>query len=66
MAKLCGIKKRLEDKGIDEKLKKEIIGNGNLIGVTERMERLLEPKMMHEILDSCACLGSREYISMWE
>ena len=34
MAKLYGIKKRLEDKGIDEKLKKEIIGNGNLIGIT--------------------------------
>jgi len=30
------------------------------------MERLLEPEMMHEILDSCACLGSKEYIKMCE
>ena len=63
---MYGIKKRLEDKGIDETLKKEIIGNGNLVGATERMERLLEPEMMHEILDSCACLGSKEYLKICE
>jgi|GEM_PF-505397 len=66
MAKLYGIKKRLEDKDIDEKLRKEIIGNGNLIDVIERMEKLLEPEMMYEILDSCACLGSKEYLKMCE
>ena len=66
MARLYGIKKRLVDNGIDEKLKKEMIGNGNLIGIIERMEKLLEPEMMYEILDSCACLGSKEYIKTCE
>ena len=66
MARLYGIKKRLSDNGIDETLRKEIIGNGNLIGIIERMESLLEPEMMHEILDSCACLGSKEYLKTCE
>ena len=30
------------------------------------MEKLLEPEMMYEILDSCACLGGKEYIKICE
>jgi hypothetical protein len=66
MARLYGIKKRLEDKGIKEKLKKEIIGNGDLIGIIERMEKLLDFEMMYEILDSCGCGGGKEYIKKCE
>jgi len=61
VARVYGIKKRLEQNNIDKKLIKEIIGNENLIDVITRMETSLDYDMMHECLDSCACLGSKEY-----
>ena len=62
MARVYGIKKRLEQRGFDEASIKEIIGNGNLIGIIERMEKLLEYDVMQEILDSCACGGGSVFI----
>ena len=62
MARIYGIKKRMAGYGFDEKRIKEIIGNGDLVDVIARMETLLEPGMMHEILDSCACLGGQKYL----
>ena len=66
MAKVYGIQKRLEKNNVDGGLVKEIIGNGDLINAIEKMEKLLEPEMMHEILDSCACKGSKEFIKQCE
>jgi hypothetical protein len=61
MARVYGIKRRLTDRGYDEKFIKEVIGNSNLIGIIERMEKLLEPEITHEILDSCGCGGGKEF-----
>lgn len=61
MARVYGIKKRLEQNNIDKKLIREIIGNEDLVEVITRMETSLDSDMMYEILDSCACLGSKEY-----
>ena len=66
MARVLGIKKRLEQKGFDEAAIKKIIGNGNLIGIIERMEKLLDYDVMQEILDSCACGGGSAYIKHCE
>ena len=63
MARVYGIKNGLAENGIDDKTIKEIIGNGNLIDVIERMERTLGYDTMHQILDSCACGGGKKYIS---
>lgn len=62
MARVYGIKKKLEKNNIEKKLIKEIIGNENLVDVITRMEALLNYDIMYEILDSCACLGSKEYL----
>lgn len=62
MARIYGIKRKLAKNNIDEKIIKEIIGNGNLVDVIVRMEKLLDPDMMHEILDSCACGGGAEFL----
>ena len=61
MARVEGIKKSLVKKGYDEKTIKEIIGNGNLVNVIERMENTLDSGVMQEILDSHACSGGKEY-----
>lgn len=61
MARVEGIKKSLVKKGVDDKTTKEIIGNGNLINVIERMEKTLDSNTMQEILDSHACSGGKEY-----
>lgn len=66
MAKVYSIKKRLEKNNIDEKLIKEIIGNGDLVNIITRMEELLEPDMMYQILDSCGCTGGKEYLKQCE
>lgn len=55
MARVYGIQKKLADSNIDEKLAKEIIGNGDLVDIIIRMEKLLEPEMTFQILDSSAC-----------
>jgi len=62
MAHVYGIKKRLEKFGIAEKTAKEIIGNGNLIDITAKMETSLEPDMMIQILESCACGTAKKYL----
>ena len=61
MARVYGIKKRLEQNNIDKKLIREIIGNEDLIEVITRMETSLDSDIMYECLDSCACLGSKGY-----
>ena len=66
MARIYGIKKRLEQNNIDGKMIKEIIGNGDLINTVTKMEQLLDHDMMVEILDSCACLGGREFLRQCE
>jgi len=66
MARVYGIKKGLAQNNVDEKRIKEIIGNENLTGVIVRMEKLLDPGMMHEILDACACGGGKEFIKSCE
>lgn len=55
MARVYGIRKKLAEQNIDEKLVKEIIGNGDLVDIITRMEKLLDPKTTYQILDSCAC-----------
>ena len=66
MARVYGIKKRLEQNNIDKKLIREIIGNEDLVEVITRMEALLDSDIMYEILDSCACLGGKEYLKKCE
>ncbi len=55
MARVYGIRKRLAEQDIDAGLAKQIIGSGDLVEITVRMERLLDPETTHAILDSCAC-----------
>ena len=55
MARIYGIKKGLAEYHVDGNLAKEIIGSGNLVEIIERMERLLDPEITHQILDTCAC-----------
>jgi hypothetical protein len=62
MARIYGIKKGLALNGVDETTIKEIIGNGNLIHVIERMENTLDADTLYRILDACACGGGREYV----
>ena len=63
MARVEGIKKSLIQNGVDEKTMKEIIGNGNLVNIIERMENMLDPDIMHRILDSHACGGGKDYVA---
>ncbi|SHJ48286.1 hypothetical protein SAMN02745248_00258 [Hathewaya proteolytica DSM 3090] len=63
MARLSGIKTKLLKYNIDEKVTKEIIGNGDLVGVIERMEKLLSPEIIYEILDSSACATSKKELN---
>ena len=55
MARVYGIRKRLAELNIDEKLAKEIIGNDDLVDIVIRLEKLLSPEITYQILDSCAC-----------
>jgi len=66
MARVEGIKKRLESNNTDEKIIKEIIGDGDLLNIIKRMEKSLEPDVMHEILGSCACTGGKKYLKYCE
>ena len=63
MARVEGIKKSLAKNGFDDKIIKEIIGNGNLVNVIERMEKTLDSDTLRQILDSHACSGGKEYIA---
>ncbi|NLO38004.1 MAG: hypothetical protein GX115_00745 [Ruminiclostridium sp.] len=63
MARLYGIKTKLSRHKIDENLAKEIIGNGDLIDITERMENLLEPEITYKILDASACGTSHKELN---
>ena len=60
MARLSGLKSKLPRSNVDEKIAKEIIGNGDLVGITERMETLLDPDITYQILDSSACGTSQK------
>lgn len=66
MARVYGIKKRLEQNNVDKKTIKEIIGNGDLVDIILRMEKLLDLDIMRQILDSCGCGGGRDYIKKCE
>ena len=63
MATIYGIKKSLKEYGFDDKTIKEIIGNGNLVNVIERMEKALNSDVLHEILDRHACRGGKDFIA---
>ena len=63
MARIYGIQKSLAENGFDEKIIKEIIGNGNLVNVIERMEATLDADTLHQILDRHACGGGKEFIA---
>ena len=63
MARIYGIKKSLTEYGFDDKTIKEIIGNGNLVNVIERIEKALDPDVLHEILDKHACGGGKDFIA---
>ena len=60
MARVYGLTTKLKRHHIDEKLAKEIIGNGDLVDITVRMEKLLDPEMTYQILDSSACGTSKK------
>lgn len=49
MARVYGLTKKLERHLVDEKLAKEIIGNGDLVDITVRMEKLLDPGITYQI-----------------
>lgn len=63
MARVYGIEKRLAKYPIDEALAKEIMGSGDLIRITTRMEERLGPETTCRILDSCACGTSQKELT---
>jgi len=63
MARVYGLTKKLEKHNIGEKSANEIIGNGNLVDITVRMETLLDPETTYQILDSCACGTSKKELT---
>lgn len=63
MARVNGIKKRLAEHSIDENLTKEIIGNGDLVDIIIRMEKLLDPEIVYLILDTSACGTSKKELN---
>ena len=63
MARVYGIKKSLAENSFDDKTIKEIIGNGNLVDVIERMESTLDSDTLHQILDRHACGGGKDFIA---
>lgn len=66
MARVYGIKKELVKNGVDDKTIKEIIGNGNLVNVIERMDKFLDHNVVCQVLDSNACTGGKEYLKQCE
>ena len=63
MARIYGIVKSLTEYGFDNKTIKEIIAGGNLVNVIERMEKTLDPDVLHEILDRHACGGGKDFVA---
>lgn len=63
MARVNGIKKRLIELNLDEDLVKEIIGNGDLVDIIERMEKLLHSEIVYQILDTSACGTSHKELN---
>jgi hypothetical protein len=63
MAKIYGIKKDMEKYNVDEKIRKEILSGGNLVNTIQKMEELLPPDMMHEMLDSHGCGGGKDFLA---
>ena len=49
------IKNALNVHNVDEKTIDEIIGDGNLINVIVRMERLLCKHILYKVMEACAC-----------
>ncbi len=66
MARVYGIKKWLVENNTDPKLIRQIIGNEDLVEIIKRMENYLDYDMMYKSLDSCACLGGKEYLKKCE
>jgi succinate dehydrogenase/fumarate reductase-like Fe-S protein len=62
MARVEGIKKRLEKNNIEESLVKEIT-SGDLVDVIIKMDKLLDPDLAYTILDSQACGTSAREIN---
>ncbi|MDD4493801.1 MAG: hypothetical protein PHV32_05560 [Eubacteriales bacterium] len=63
MARIYGLKNSLAKNGFEEKAIKEIIGNGNLVDVIVRMEKALDPDVLHGIFDRHACGGGKDFIA---
>lgn len=59
MARLAGLKTKLSKHNVDERIAREIIGNGDLVDVTIRMGKMLNPETVCEILDASACGTSK-------
>lgn len=55
MARVYGITKRLQENRIPADVIKDIIGDGNLIRIIQKMENILPKEMVYQILDSCSC-----------
>jgi hypothetical protein len=66
MARVYGIQKWLTENHVDQRLIKHIIKNQDLVGVITRMENSLDSDMISDCLDSCACLGSKDYLKKCE
>ena len=58
MARVEGIRKNLVKNGLDDKIIKEIIENGNLVNVIERMEKTLSVKWSFDNNGKYSCLCS--------
>lgn len=63
MPRLAGLKTKLSKYNIDEKTAKEIIGNGDIVDITARMEKLLDPEITYQILDASACGTSQKELN---
>ena len=63
MARVPGLKTQLARNGLDETTIKAIIGNGDLVDVTARMESMLDADTMQRALDACGCSGGSAFIA---
>jgi hypothetical protein len=55
MPSINRIQKALLTENVNAKVIEEIIGDGDIVNVIQRMDNLLEPEIKCSILDSCAC-----------
>lgn len=63
MARVSGLKTKLSRHNIADTLAKEIIGNGDLVDIAIRMETLLDPDTVYQILDASACGTSKKELN---